>query len=73
MKTIYLRELKSGNFEISNKKEGTVKFKTQKEIRAFFGTLWSRKVIKARYRLSQTYFAGPEEFITFIKKNGLAG
>lgn len=36
MKTIYLRQKNSGNFEVSNKQEATHSFKTKKELISFF-------------------------------------
>ena len=36
MKTTYLRQKRSGNFEVSNKKEATHAFRTKKELLTFF-------------------------------------
>lgn len=79
MKTIYLKELRSGNFEISNKKEATHKFPTQKAFREFYNPKFLsgtghyqktfRALIKASYRLSQTYFITADEAILYFKKN----
>ena len=79
MKTIYLKELRSGNFEISNKKEATHKFATQKAFKEFYRPSFRRgsgrfqktfgALIKASYRLSQTYFITADEAILYFKKN----
>jgi len=80
MKTIYLREKKSGNFELSNKLEATHKFKTQKEFKEWYKPeYWSRRygqkhykaIVKATYSQSQTYFSNADEVLTFIKKNNI--
>lgn len=90
MKTVYLRQKRSGNFEVSNRKEATHKFNTKKELVNFFDgeyvnsdTINERtgkplrkriadpkttgKIIKATYRLSQTYFRSGMEFYNSIK------
>ena len=98
MKTIYLREKKSGNYEFSNRENHTHKFKTQKEFREWYHKegIYDRKnyesyaeyskaydslknsakrglLIKATYRMSQTYFYSNEfkDVIKFIKKHNL--
>jgi len=40
MKTIYLREKRSGNYEFSNRKKATLKFTTKKALREF----WENKI-----------------------------
>jgi len=57
MKTIYLRTKRSGNYEFSNRKESDLKFKTKKEFKNWYeNKRGSGRIIKATYRLSQTYF-----------------
>ncbi len=69
MKTIYLREKRSGNFELCSRKEHTHKFRTWKDLQEWYNNLyWTSRVIKATYRLSQTYFNEFEELKSFIKK-----
>jgi len=72
MKTIYLRRKASGNFEIVtgkyNQAQHTHKFITWKALNAFCKNLYGSKIIKAEYRLSNTYFSSFEELKTFIKK-----
>lgn len=70
---IYLREKRSGNFEISNKENSTVQFKTQKSFKAWYDLngqsyFGKGKIIKATYSRSQAYFANAQEVIDFIKK-----
>lgn len=80
MKTIYLRRKASGNFEIVtgkyNQAQYTHKFSTWKALKSFteFNVngnfcekLYGAKIIKAEYRLSNTYFSSFEELKTFIK------
>lgn len=43
--TIYLREKKSGNFEVSTKTEATHKFKSKKSLKTFFDGETELKVI----------------------------
>ncbi len=79
MKTIYLKELRSGNFEISNKEEASHKFATQKAFKEFYRPSFGsgsgrfqktfRALIKASYRMSQTYFMNADEAILYFKKN----
>ena len=79
MKIIYLRQKKSGNFEITeDSKKATHKFKTQKSFREWYEGEYDRKgqiscrtgkIIKATYRLSQTYFYSAQEVIDHCKKN----
>ena len=83
MKTIYLREKKSGNFEFSYKEEATHKFRTQKAFKEFYNN--SRRyysgsgrfqkyfgyIVKATYSQAQTYFNTPEEVLEYIKKNNI--
>jgi hypothetical protein len=81
MKTIYIKELRSGNFEISNKKEATHSFKTQKAFREFYKpTFYSGAgrfqktfgaLIKASYKMSQTYFTTADEALAYFKKNNI--
>lgn len=59
MKTIYLREKKSGNFEFSNRKQANLKFSTKKEFKKWFDEqhrYYSGRIIKATYSRSQTYY-----------------
>ncbi len=86
MKTVYLREKKSGNFEVSNRKEATHTFKTKKDLVEFFDGKYDKKehngemvsvrvsqpmtrgnIIKASYRLSQTYYRSGLEFYNSLK------
>ena len=71
MKPIYLRQKESGNFELSNRENHTHKFTTWKALNAWFNDsvndLYGGRVIKAEYRLSQTYFNSFDELKTFIK------
>ena len=65
MRTVYFRQKKSGNFELSNKNEYTIKFNTIIKMSNWFNNSYSypdtrfnkgyRAVIKSTYRLSQTY------------------
>lgn len=81
MKTVYFRELKSGNFELSTKKDSTVRFNTKIGLFEFFkmiserrSKVWNRRkfepcrIIKARYSKTQTYFNSAEELYKFITK-----
>lgn len=68
MKTIYLRQKRSGNYELSNRKNHTSKFTTWKSLKEFFDTIYFGRIIKAEYRLTQTYFNTFDELKTFIKK-----
>lgn len=66
---IYLREKRSGNFEISNKENSTIRFKTYKSFKEWYKDNYRHgKIIKAIYRKSQTYFSNADEFLNFIKK-----
>jgi len=65
---IYLREKRTGNFEISNKQDCTHKYKTQKAFREDFHNNSVGRIIKAKYSKSQTYFGSVAEFLQFIKK-----
>lgn len=68
MKTIYLREKKSGNFEFSTKENATLRFNTKKafkewfeshpkhQSRCFSKTTHYGYIVKATYSQSQTYF-----------------
>jgi hypothetical protein len=68
MNTIYLRQKRSGNYELSNRKNHTHKFTTWKALKEFFDTIYFGRIIKAEYRLTQTYFNTFDELKTFIKK-----
>jgi len=68
MKTIYLRQKRSGNYELSNRKNHTSKFTTWKALSAWYNDLYYGRIIKAEYRLTQTYFNSFDELKTFIKK-----
>ena len=65
---IYLREKRTGNFEISDKENATDKFKTQKAFKLQFNDYSVGRIIKAKYSKSQTYFGSVAEFLQFIKK-----
>jgi hypothetical protein len=78
MKTVYLREKNSGNWEICSKEDhltknqndnkSMCKFNTKKGAEKFWSWIYqSKRVVKAKYRLSQTYFNSFEEFYSFIK------
>jgi len=71
MKTIYLKQKRSGNFELTNKKNSTHKFNTKKNALSFWNENMkgysAKKIIKATYRKSQTYFSTVEELLNFIK------
>lgn len=66
MKTIFLKQLKSGNYKLSNETDFTISFDNQSQFVDWYmkninGTSSGRRsigsrVIKATYRLSQTYF-----------------
>ena len=66
MKTLNLREKKSGNFEITTKENATHTFKTKKSLVNFYANLGRSKVIKATYRLSQVYFSNVNELLGFL-------
>lgn len=72
MKTIYLRQKRSGNFEFSDKRESTHKFNSKKALLEFWNKnmngYFAKKVIKATYSRSQTYFDNFNEFWNNIKK-----
>ena len=91
MKTIYLRQKSSGNFEVSNRQQATHVFKSKKDLVSFFDGEYknsdvineftgkplrqrisnpktSGKIIKASYRLSQTYYKSGLEFYQSLKK-----
>jgi hypothetical protein len=76
MKTIYFKRLKSGNYESCSRSEATEKIHTKKELKLFWDRIqreitnvWDSfrqtykraAIIKARYRLSQTYYSSFEE------------
>ena len=66
MKTIFLKQLKSGNYKLSNETDFTISFDNQSQfvdwyIKNINGTSSGRRsvgsrIIKATYRMSQTYF-----------------
>jgi len=59
MKTIYIREKRSGNYEFSNRAEATHKFKSKKTFKKWFDNCcggYRGKLIKATYSRSQVYF-----------------
>jgi hypothetical protein len=66
MKTIYLKQKRSGNFELTTPENSTNELNTPEEVISFFRTMYGKKVIKATYRLAQTYFSGPAELIYFF-------
>ena len=76
--------MKSGNYELSVRGNHTHKFNTKKGAKAFWEMMSQEKsntfdrrlmrlkvakIVKATYRLSQTYFNSFEEFCGFIKKS----
>lgn len=79
MKTIYLKKKRSGNYEISNRKDFTVKFNKVNEFTTWFNnslrnektTTWCKanrsfkkaQVIKSYYSQSQTYFNSAKELV----------
>ena len=71
MKTIYLREKKSGNFEIEtgkfNQAEHTHKFKTWTALQDFYQKLYGSKIIKAEYSRSTIYFNSFNQLKALIK------
>jgi len=78
MKTLGLKELRSGNFEIvKNLKDANYKFKTQKSFITWykpqinFSRYAKQKhfkcIVKARYSQIQTYFMASGEVIKFWK------
>jgi hypothetical protein len=67
MKTIYLREKKSGNFELSNRQEHTHKFKTWTALQDFYRNLYGSKIIKAEYSRSTIYFNSFNQLKALIK------
>jgi len=73
MKTIYLREKRTGNFEITVKGNSTHKFSTKKSFVEFFKndlrTNGGSRLIKATYSRSQTYFCTSDEVFQSIKSN----
>ena len=66
MKTIYLREKRSGNFEITTKENATHSFNTKKHLVEFYSQLGSKRIVKATYRLAQTYFSSVNELLLFV-------
>ena len=60
---IYLKQIKSGNYKISDHWDYTILLETKEEIRDLFKNLKGNKIIKATYRLNQTYYRSPQEFI----------
>lgn len=83
MKTIYLNKKRSGNYEISNRANATIKFNTIKSLNNWFdNTLlkektnqWDKinycyknaRVVKATYSQTQTYFNSAKELYAFTK------
>ena len=82
MKTIYLRKMKSGNYELSDRGNHTHKFNTKKGAKAFWDMVsgensntydhFSRRlkasqIVKSTYRISQTYFNSFTQFYTAIR------
>lgn len=73
MRTIYIKEKRTGNFEFSTKKEATHTFKTKKEFEKYFYQMYSfgRAMIKATYRLSQTYYTKYEFDLVWSKAKNI--
>jgi len=68
MKTIYIRQKRSGNFEFSNRENHTVKFTTLKALRNWYiNDRMFGRIIKATYSKSQIYFSSYKELEKFIK------
>ncbi len=78
MRTIYLRQKKSGNYEIADRKTATVKFTTKKALQEFWqNTIENqpsylrykdrKKIVKQTYRLSQTYYNSFADFYKTVK------
>jgi len=82
MKTIYFKQLKSGNYRICLKSEATEKVSSKRELQNFWNRIQNEttnvydrftttckkaRVIKARYRLSQTYYNIFEELYKAVK------
>ena len=78
MKTLYLKRLRSGNYEISNREDHTIKFNRVNKLKTWYkqnvngytkyNSSFGSRIIKARYRLSQVYFSSVDELLNFIKK-----
>jgi len=71
MKTIYLKRLKSGNYRVTDRKDYTRKASTKRELLSLWDLIYTGRpsiydhksrvfrqaaIIKAVYRLSQTYY-----------------
>ena len=78
MKTLILNKLRSGNYEIvSMKSNDTISFNSEKSFKEWFskncngytkyGASFGSRIIKKRYRLSQTYFTSAQEVINSLK------
>lgn len=74
MKTLYLKEKNSGNFEISPTPT-IIKFDDEVTFTEWFKrncngytkyrSSYGRRIIKATYRMSQTYFYSASEVLTY--------
>jgi len=85
MKTIYLKRKRSGNYEISTRKDFTVKFNKISELNGWFNSVLSKEktnvwdkrnrvfkisqVIKVTYSRSNTFFNSTNDLINFNEKN----
>lgn len=82
MNTLYVKKLKSGNYEITNRDNFTEKFTTKKSLLEFWtriqrekSNVWNRRsysfkparIVKARYSQSQTYFNSFDELYKIAK------
>lgn len=71
MRTIYLKEKKSGNFEITDKNKATVKFNRKSDLQEFWDRISKRrfggKIIKAKYQMSNSYFYCFDELYNSVK------
>lgn len=72
---IYLKQLRSGNFEFSNKEESSVKFENENIFKNFVDEQLkhNNRIIKARYSRSQTYFFSGQDALFYIKKSKMFG
>lgn len=69
MKTLFLKQLKSGNYKISNASDHSISFTQEDEFVKWYNEningyslrkkSYGSRIIKATYRLSQTYFSLP--------------
>jgi len=65
---IYFRQLKSGNYKLSNSSDCTTWCIDEKDLKRFWDSLIKNRIIKATYSQSQTYFRSFDELLNKIKK-----